>query len=128
MTRLGAAPRWLDPLLAVVLTLLGQAELWSGVVVGGERWAVAPVEWTTGAAQGDQRAARFPPTGRGSAGESGEDEDAGSEVIPSARISRATRSNPTNRHAIAPRHASPMKAQVELPLPERAAVPKSMAA
>ncbi len=43
MTRLGAAPRWLDPLLAVVLTLLGQAELWSGVVVGGERWAVAPV-------------------------------------------------------------------------------------
>ena len=78
----------------------------------------------------------MPPTGRGceeEEGEEGEEEGEGEEeadggVTPSARISCATSSNPTKRQAIAPRQARPMKAQVELPEPPRAAVPKSMAA
>ncbi len=43
VTRSGTPTRWLDPLLAGLLTVLGQAELWGGAVVGGERWAVGPV-------------------------------------------------------------------------------------
>ena len=43
MTRFGARGRWLDLLLAAALTVLGQVELWSGLVVGGPRVAVAPV-------------------------------------------------------------------------------------
>ena len=83
-----------------------------------------------------QRAARFPPTGRGP--EEGEEEDdeedeeedeeGGGVVTPSSRSNRVASSNPTKRQAIAPRQASAMKAQVELPEPPRAAVPKSMAA
>ncbi len=72
---------------------------------------------------GDYRAARFPPTGRGAP----EASDGGA-VTPSARIIRESSSSPTKRHAIAPRQASAMKAQVEPAEPPRAAVPKSMAA
>ena len=71
----------------------------------------------------DQRAARFPPTGRGGASSEG-----GGWEIPSARISRATSSRPAKRQAIAPRQASAMKLQADPPEPLRAAVPKSMAA
>ncbi len=70
----------------------------------------------------DQRAARFPPTGRGASSAG-----SGGEVIPSARISRATSSSPVNRQAIAPRQARAMNIHAD-ELPPRAAVPKSMAA
>ena len=77
-------------------------------------------------------ASRALPAGRprpgGASGESDSESGDGGDVTPSARISRATSSSPTKRHAIAPRQASPMKAQVDPPDPSRAAVPKSMAA
>ena len=41
VTRFGTSWRWLDPLLAALLTVLGQAEVWSGAVIGGPRSAVA---------------------------------------------------------------------------------------
>jgi signal transduction histidine kinase len=41
VTLFGARGRWLDLLLAAALTVLGQVELWSGLVVGGPRAAVA---------------------------------------------------------------------------------------
>src|SRR5689334_21075049 len=43
VTRFGTAGRWLDPLLAAALTVLGQVEVWSGAVIGGPRLAVAAV-------------------------------------------------------------------------------------
>jgi signal transduction histidine kinase len=41
VTPFGTSGRWLDPLLAALLTVLGQAELWSGAVIGGPRLAAA---------------------------------------------------------------------------------------
>jgi signal transduction histidine kinase len=43
VTRLGTAGRRLDALLAAALTVLGQAEVWSGAVIGGPRPVVAAV-------------------------------------------------------------------------------------
>lgn len=43
MTRFGTRGQWLDLLLAAALTVLGQVELWSGLVVGGPRVPVAVV-------------------------------------------------------------------------------------
>jgi signal transduction histidine kinase len=41
--RSGIRGRWLDLLIAAALTILGQVELWSGMVIGGPRAVVAPV-------------------------------------------------------------------------------------